>query len=251
MPTSQLPSNFLHWLLALPPIVVLLVLLVWRHWRGIEAGPAAMLTAALIALLVFRTPIRTLAVAAGKGVWDAVFIQYVVWAALLLYLVTLRSGAFDALRRGFLAFSRNELFLVLAIGWVFASFFQGVAGFDAPIAVAAPLLIGIGVRPVDAILVPLIAHTWAKMYGMLGGTGYAARDGGRRSADDGPSVGGAAGHRQPYRRPGAGVRGEAPQVAQVGIDRVTRAILEPYVGPVEVNQHPQRRQRHLSLQPHR
>jgi lactate permease len=156
-----------EWLLALVPIVLLLILLVRFHWRGIEAGPAAVFTAALIGLLVFETPFGTLVVAGGKGIWDAVFILYVVWTALLLYLVTLRAGAFDALRRGFMEFSRNELFLVLAIGWVFSTFFQGVAGFGAPIAVTAPLLIGIGVRPLYAVLIPLIAHTWAKMFGTL------------------------------------------------------------------------------------
>jgi lactate permease len=164
---EQLPIDVLHWLLALAPIAVLLVLLVGFQWKGIEAGPAGMLAAAAIALLVFQAPLRTLAVAAGKGIWDAVFILYVVWTALLLYLVTLRAGAFDALRRGFMEFSRNELFLVLAIGWVFSTFFQGVAGFGAPIAVTAPLLIGIGLRPIYAVLIPLIAHTWAKMFGTL------------------------------------------------------------------------------------
>lgn len=168
MDIGQLPVDLLHWLVALIPIVVLLVLLVGLHWKGIEAGPLGMLAAGLVALLIFRTPLQTLVVAAGKGLWDAVFIQYVVWAALLLYLVTVRAGAFDALRQGFLSFSRNELFLVLAIGWVFASFFQGIAGFGAPVAVTAPLLIGIGVRPVYAVVIPLIAHAWAKQFGTLG-----------------------------------------------------------------------------------
>ncbi len=168
MDVGQLPVDLLHWFVALIPIVVLLVLLVGLGWKGIEAGPLGMLAAGLAALLIFRTPLQTLVVAAGKGLWDAVFIQYVVWAALLLYLVTVRAGAFDALRRGFLSFSENELFLVLAIGWVFASFFQGIAGFGAPVAVTAPLLIGIGVRPVYAVVIPLIAHAWAKMFGTLG-----------------------------------------------------------------------------------
>ncbi len=167
MDTGQLPINLLHWVIALLPIIVLLLLLVWRGWRGIEAGPLGMLAAGLIALFFFRTPVTTLAVAGGKGLWDAVFIQYVVWSALLLYLITVRAGAFDALREGFLSFSNNELFLVLAIGWVFASFFQGIAGFGAPVAVTAPLLIGIGVRPVYAVVIPLIAHAWAKMFGTL------------------------------------------------------------------------------------
>jgi len=65
-------------------------------------------------------------------------------------------------------FSRNELFLVLGIGWVFSTFFQGVAGFGAPIAVTAPLLVGIGMKPRYAVLIPLIAHTFAKMFGTLG-----------------------------------------------------------------------------------
>jgi lactate permease len=50
-----------------------------------------------------------------------VFILYVVWTALFLYLITLRAGAFETLRKGFVEFSRNELFLVLAIGWVFST----------------------------------------------------------------------------------------------------------------------------------
>ena len=164
---AQLPVDIIHWLVALLPIAVLLVLLAVFQWKGIEAGPAGLLAAAVLALLVFRTPFQTLAVAAGKGIWDAVFILYVVWTALLLYLVTLRAGAFDALRRGFLEFSRNELFLVLAIGWVFASFFQGVAGFGAPIAVTAPLLLGLGMRASYAVIIPLIAHAWAKHFGTL------------------------------------------------------------------------------------
>ena len=168
MDPAQLPIDLLHWLISLVPIAVLMILLLWRNWKGIEAGPAAMFVAVIISLLVFNAPIKTVAVATAKGMWNAVFILYVVWAALLLYLVTLRSGAFDALRRGFMEFSRNELFLVLAIGWVFSTFFQGVAGFGAPIAVTAPLLVGIGMKPRYAVLIPLIAHTFAKMFGTLG-----------------------------------------------------------------------------------
>src|SRR5690554_5739755 len=129
MNSTQLPVDLIHWLMALLPIAVLMIFLVGLRWKGIEAGPVGMVAAGLVGLFVFRAPLSTLAVAGGKGLWDAVFILYVVWSALLLYLVTVRAGAFDALRRGFLSFSRNELFLVLAIGWVFASFFQGIAGF--------------------------------------------------------------------------------------------------------------------------
>jgi lactate permease len=69
--------------------------------------------------------------------------------------------------RGILRFSQNRLFLVLAFGWVLASFLQGIAGFGTPIAVVAPLLLAIGVKPVYAVVIPLIGHAWANMFGTL------------------------------------------------------------------------------------
>jgi lactate permease len=165
---ANLPTDLGHWAAAVVPIVILLLVLVWRRWSAAEAAPLGMFSAAVLALIFFRTGGETLAVAAGKGIWDAVFILLVIWPALLLYRLADRAGAFDALRHGMTAISRSELFLVLAFGWGFASFMQGIAGFGAPIAVVAPLLVAIGVRPVYAVVIPLIGHAWANMFGTLG-----------------------------------------------------------------------------------
>jgi lactate permease len=166
--TAQVPVDLLHWMLAAASIIALLIFLVPLRWRAPEAGPAAMFVAALVALLAFRTPWETLAVAGAKGVWDAIFILYVIWPALLLYQVTKQAGAYDALRQGIAHFSRNELFIILALSWVFASFLQGIAGFGAPIAVVVPLLLAMGVRPVHAVTMAVIAHAWARFFGTLG-----------------------------------------------------------------------------------
>ncbi len=168
MDTAQIPVDVLHWSLAILPIVVLLVFLVPLRWRAPEAAPMAMFTAAIVALVAFKTPWHTLAVACGKGVWDAIFILYVIWPALLLYQVTKQAGAYDALRRGISRFSRNELFIILALAWVFSSFLQGIAGFGAPVAVVVPLLIAVGVRPVHAVAMGVLAHAWARFFGTLG-----------------------------------------------------------------------------------
>jgi len=166
--TPQVPVDLLHWILASAAIVALLVFLVPLRWRAPEAGPMAMFAAGIVALLAFRTPWDTLAVAGAKGVWDAIFILYVIWPALLLYQITKQAGAYDALRQGIAHFSRNELFIILALAWVFASFLQGIAGFGAPVAVVVPLLMAIGVRPVHAVAMGVVAHAWARFFGTLG-----------------------------------------------------------------------------------
>ncbi|KFJ68680.1 L-lactate permease family protein [Bordetella bronchiseptica] len=158
----------MHWLLAALPIVALIVLMVAMRWTAQQAGTTGIFIASAVAVLAFATPLDTLAVASAKGVWDALFILYVIWPALLLYHVMSHSGGYDALRRGIELMSRNELFVIVALGWVFASFLQGIDGFGTPIAVVAPLLVAFGMRPVYAVAIPIIAHIWAKFYGTLG-----------------------------------------------------------------------------------
>lgn len=167
MTETSLPINVGTWLLAISPILLLLVLLAVLRWKAPQAGPVGMFLAVATAVLFFRAPWESVAVGAGKGIWDAIFILLVIWPALLLYRVGTAAGAFDALRRGLSRYSRNHVFLVLGFGWVFASFMQGIAGFGVPIAIVAPLLLAIGVRAIYAVAIPLIGHAWANMFGTL------------------------------------------------------------------------------------
>jgi lactate permease len=74
MVMADVPVGLGHWILAILPIVVLLVFLVPLRWRVSEAAPLAMFTVAIVSLVAFKTSWHTLAVASGKGVWDAIFI---------------------------------------------------------------------------------------------------------------------------------------------------------------------------------
>ncbi|MEW6117457.1 MAG: L-lactate permease [Nitrospirota bacterium] len=162
------PVTSLTWLAAFLPILVLLVLLVWRRWSTSAAAPLALAGAVAAALLFYRTPLHTLAVAAGKGIWDAIFVLYVIWPALILYNVAHEAGAFGAMQRGLRHLIPDRLLVVLAFAWVLASFIQSIAGFGTNLAVTTPLLIGLGVQPVYAVLLPMIGAAWANMFGSLG-----------------------------------------------------------------------------------
>lgn len=164
---EQVPITIGFWLLALVPLAALLILLVGLRWTAAQAGALGFFIAAIIALFVFQAGFQTVAVATAKGIWDAIFILYVVWPALLLYEVTDKAGAFSVMRTKLEQYTKSRLLLVLAIGWVFASFLQGIAGFGTPIAIVAPLLVGVGVNPIMAVVIPLVGHAWANMFGTL------------------------------------------------------------------------------------
>ena len=162
------PVDLLYWALGITPLVLLLITLVALRWKAQEAASVGMFAAVIVGLVAFQMPIRDLAVASGKGIWDAVFVLYVIIPALLFYHVIDRAQGFDALREEIRSFTKNELFLVLGFGWVFVSFMQSISGFGTPIVVVAPILLALGVKPVYAVAIPLIGHAWANTFGTLG-----------------------------------------------------------------------------------
>ncbi len=156
-----------NWLIAFMPLLVLLALMLGRKWGVAEAGSVSWIAAVAMAWYFFDTPADVIGYESVKGTWSAVTVLYVVWASIMIYEVTHEGGAFEPLRQGITRVLPDPLMQVLAFGWAFASFLQGVTGFGVPIAVCAPLLVGIGVRPLYAVIIPLIGHAWNNTFGTL------------------------------------------------------------------------------------
>ena len=162
------PVDLVSWGLAVLPLALLLVTLVAFRWQAHEAASIGLFAAVLVGLTAYRMPLADIAVASGKGIWDAVFVLYVIIPALIFYHVIDRANGFDALREEVKSVTRNELFLVLGFGWVFVSFMQSISGFGTPIVVVAPILLALGVKPVYSVAIPLVGHAWANTFGTLG-----------------------------------------------------------------------------------
>src|SRR5690606_9442918 len=124
----NLPITIVYWLIALLPRAALLVMLVVLQWSAAISGGVALVIALVSSFWLYEAPLDANLVGIGKGAWDALFVLFVVRPALLLYQVTEKANAFQSIRKGIQEYSKNYLFLVLAFGWVFASFLQGIAG---------------------------------------------------------------------------------------------------------------------------
>ena len=78
---------------------------------------------------------------------------------------------------------------LLLLAWAFSAFLQGVAGFGVPIAVVAPLLIGLGFAPVVAVAAVAIGHSWSVTFGDIASSFQALMAAtGLPGADAGPLV---------------------------------------------------------------
>lgn len=157
-----------QWFAAALPIIILLFLLLRCNWGGDEAASGGLLFSILIAYVVFGGGMDMIALAIAKGMWYAISIIIVVFPALLIYEVSRESGAFVVIRKGMQSFTPDKVLQVLAVGWIFVGFLQGITGFGVPVVVCAPLLIGMGVKPLTAVLITLLGQAWGNTFGTLG-----------------------------------------------------------------------------------
>jgi lactate permease len=81
------------------PIVALLWALVIARWSAVRAGALTLGLALVIAVGVYRMPVTLAVMAAIHGACYGVFpISWIVFGALTLYQVTVRTGRFDVLK---------------------------------------------------------------------------------------------------------------------------------------------------------
>ncbi len=155
-------------LLALIPILLILVLMLGLRWGAVKASVVGYLAAILIGAFYFGGGLELLAYAHIKALLSSLDVLLIIWAAFLFFRVTDEAQAIALIGEALPHLTADRGMQALVIGWGFASFLQGVGGFGVPVAVVAPILVGLGFPPMSAILIPSIGSGWAVTFGSLG-----------------------------------------------------------------------------------
>jgi lactate permease len=159
--------TLLNWLLALSPVITVLILMLGLRWGGSKAGAVAWFVAVVVAALRFGAGPRLIAYAQVKAVLLTLDVLYIIWMALLLFHVADEAGAVRIIGLRLPALTGDRMMQGILLGWVFVSFLQGMGGFGVPVAVVAPLLVGLGFGPIQAVVMASIGHGWAVTFGSL------------------------------------------------------------------------------------
>ncbi|MFC3867942.1 lactate permease LctP family transporter [Helicobacter equorum] len=166
---NPLNNMWLSALVAFLPIAMFFVSLVVFKTKGHTAGFLTVVLAAILAVFVFGMPFNKMLwsfVYGGLyGVWP---IAWIIVAAIFLYKLTVKSGYFDILRESIIAITPDQRLQVILIGFCFGAFLEGAIGFGGPVAITAALLVGMGLRPLYAAGLCLIANTAPVAFGAVG-----------------------------------------------------------------------------------
>ncbi|WP_405677855.1 L-lactate permease [Streptomyces sp. NBC_01511] len=156
-------------LVAALPLVTVLVLLGAVRMKAHRAGLIGLAVAVAVGWLAFGMPIGQTVSAGAQGVVFGLFpIMWIVVNALWVYRMTVRTQHFDILRRSFGRFSDDPRIQALVVAFCFGALLEALAGFGAPVAISAVMLVALGFNPVKAAVVALVANTAPVAFGAMG-----------------------------------------------------------------------------------
>ncbi|MCL1074049.1 L-lactate permease [Shewanella dokdonensis] len=160
--------TFLQLLASLSPVISVMLFLVLLRMPASKAMPISMVITGLAAVFIWHMDTHLLAASVVEGLLAAITPLTIIFGAVFLLNTLKYSGAMDTIRAGFTNISADARVQVIIICWLFGSFIEGSAGFGTPAAIAAPLLVLLGIPPVAAAVVALIADSVCVSFGAIG-----------------------------------------------------------------------------------
>jgi len=156
-------------LVALIPIVFFFLALTKLRLKGWQAGTVTVLLSLGVALFFYRMPVSAALASAVYGFFYGLWpIAWIIVAAVFLYKISVKTGQFDVIRSSILSVTPDQRLQLILVGFCFGAFLEGAAGFGAPVAITAALLVGLGFKPLYAAGLCLIANTAPVAFGAMG-----------------------------------------------------------------------------------
>ncbi|MGH2870105.1 MAG: L-lactate permease, partial [Solirubrobacteraceae bacterium] len=153
---------------AILPLLVLFLLLGVLRLKAQWASLITLLVAVIVAIAVYGMPFGQATDSALEGAafgfWP---IMWIVINALWIYNMTDATGHFARLRRAFEAVSDDARVQVVVIAFCFGALLEALAGFGTPVAICGVMLVGLGLPPVRAAAVALVADTAPVAFGAI------------------------------------------------------------------------------------
>ena len=156
-------------LVAALPILFIFWALIIRKMKGYRASLIAIGIAMVIAIVVYGMPVKLALLSAAHGALYGLFpICWLVIMAVFLFNITVKSGQFEIIKQFMASITSDRRLQALLIAFSFGAFLEGTAGFGAPVAITAAMLVGLGFNPLYASGICLIANTAPVAFGSIG-----------------------------------------------------------------------------------
>ncbi len=154
-----------------------IILLIWLMTKkssmpSFQALPLVALILYVVKLVYFDIDANLVNATVVNGLLTAWVPISIVFGAIFLFKTMEYTGAMDTIRTWLNGITTNQVAQAMIIGWAFAFLIEGASGFGTPAAIAAPILVGLGFKPVRVAILCLIMNSVPVHFGAVGTPGW-------------------------------------------------------------------------------
>ncbi len=158
----------LPFILSISPLVLFLILLLGLRKPLSEVSLWTLGLMIVLALLYWQIAPVLFWASFAKGIFVALDIFLIIFGA-IFFLEVLRSlGVIGSISYYLESFSKDYRIQTIILAWFFENFLEGAAGFGTAAVIVAPLLIGLGLTPIKAVIVSLLGNSTSVAFGAAG-----------------------------------------------------------------------------------
>ena len=186
-------------LVATIPLLAFFVMLIGVKARAHVSAAVALLAAIIVAIVGFHMPTALAISSAFRGGLFGLFpIVWVIVMAIWFYQITVASGRFEDLRCTFDKLGDGDVRIqAILIAFCFGGLLEALAGFGAPVAITATMILALGIKPLKAATVVLLANTAPVAFGAVAIPITTAGDVAGRSLEQTHNIAAIVGHQAP------------------------------------------------------
>ena len=150
------------------PLVLLFVLLGVFKVKAPMAALASLALSLVLAIVGWQMPVNQALSATAAGIFYGLFpILWILVNALWIYRLTVATPWFEVLGRTIRSISNDLRILSILIAFCFGALLESLAGFGAPVAISAAMLMAAGMKPLKSAVVSLLANTAPVAFGAM------------------------------------------------------------------------------------
>ena len=155
-------------IIAAVPIILTIILTVGFNIPAKKVLPISWAVCALIGLTYWGMDAGHIAAYTVTGFLGSIDTLLIIFGAILLMNMLNEAGAMRRIEAMFNGITEDSRIQIIIVGFAFAAFIEGAAGFGTPPAICAPLLIGLGAPPMAAAISCLLLDSVPVPFGAAG-----------------------------------------------------------------------------------
>src|SRR4030042_395412 len=155
--------------LAAAPFILFFILLLWKKTPLVWVSFVTLVLVTALATLYWQVYPAYIFGSLFKGFFVALDILFIIFGAIFFLEIARETKIIENIGYHLESISKDLRVQVIFLAWFFENFLEGTAGFGTPSAIVAPLLVGLGITPINAVIISLLGISASGVFG-AGGT---------------------------------------------------------------------------------